>query len=389
MATQEDFEVLVDILASHSNYSTRFEALLELAVLDEAKVTDALIAALKDTNFEVRIAAVNALGIRNDSRIIDSLQAMLKDPDWMVREAVVDVLLNFGLASVNALLTAIDEEESILVQKIGETLASFESLALKPLLDFLNSSDVNKRIGAANCLQYFSNKAILKPLLEIFKAKAEDGILRFYAAGSLTSFKEEDVLEALIEVLQDQSENADARIGAASCLSVWKDEPRVIEVFPKVLEDKIIGVRAAAISSLSSTNSVEVKKAILKAFLDDDKQLRKAAISALNAENIREFIEPITKLVHEEDDSFIFDYAVVTLAEIDDIIVVEPLIQVLLLFREMARRKRLEDIIMPILKKKTFKDIAIAYISKLSEQVNNDKKRKTLSNILTYLNEKS
>ena len=258
MTAKRDVEGLIKALGHQKDVSVRKAAVIALGEIQDARVVEPLIAALKDSDKDVRGQAAIWLGGIKDARAVEPLITALKDSDKDVRGHVV---------------VALGEIE--------------DARAVEPLIATLNDSDRKVRKLAAIWLGKIKDTRAVEPLIAALKDSDKD--VRRQAAIALGEIKDTRAVEPLVAALMDVSV-CEAAADALDKIG-WQpgqDENSAAYWVFRQEWNKCIEIGAPAVEPLI---------AILK---DSDKEVRGAAASALGQIGDVRAVEPLAKALSEE-----------------------------------------------------------------------------------------
>ncbi|MDH5362206.1 MAG: HEAT repeat domain-containing protein, partial [Aigarchaeota archaeon] len=260
----------------------RWELVVTLRRIGDARAVEPLVQALKDEDRRVRHEAVQALGEIGDARALEPLAEALKDAHNTVRMSAADALGTIGDArAVEPLFQSVWDEDERARERAAEALGKMGEKAVAFLVQALKGENREARERAVSAL----NKIGWQP-----RDDAERAHYLVTRAPELGK-KEWDQLaqigepavEPLIYVLRDEhvsvrraAVEALGKIGSGRTrggLSYLFDEPeaeypvetreQVVEALVKALGDEDIRVCEEAAKALSSIGDLGAAEAIL------------------------------------------------------------------------------------------------------------------------------
>jgi HEAT repeat protein len=192
-----------------------------LARIGDARVADALIAALSSADWVVRMHAAKALGRIGEARAIPALMPLLQDKVKAVREETSGALAGLGPAAIPVLVEALTHEEWLVRLHAVESLGRTKSPdAVEPLLKLLfNDRDSSLREDAVRALGEIGDKRAVEFLLTALK---EPG-LRPLVAEALGRIGDRRAVPALVAVVEGTSRPGQSRT-VDGCGDQWTEE---------------------------------------------------------------------------------------------------------------------------------------------------------------------
>lgn len=248
-------------------------------VADEknGKDVDSLIKELKYGNDTTRSEAATALGNINDSRGFEQLMQALDDKNSSVRQ--------------NAVL-------------------AIDSLTGGSLIQSLKNKDIEVR----ECAIYkLGRLGVNGPLIQVLKDQNQNISVRESAAFALGSVGNKEAVEPLIQALNDSNPNL--RAEAAVDLGDIGDK-LAVEPLIRALKDENSTVRNYAAQGLRGINDSRAVEPLIQALTDNDSGVRGSAASALGILNDVRATGPLNKLLKEDNDYFVKEFAAYALEEI-------------------------------------------------------------------------
>jgi HEAT repeat protein len=214
--------------------------------------------AMDDANADVRRVAVSAIADNQSLSLLERLLEMCSsDPEEMVRAATAERLGGFAC---EAEVGTFPEEtarqiESVLVDRVrSETEA------------------LNVRCQALASAGYFSTEEVRN---EVHKALPRAG-LRIAAIRAIGHNLAPEWTPVLAE--QMASEDPGIRREAAEAAAAYED---AVDALSDMVDDPVISVQLAAISSLGKIGGAEAKDILIFCFESEDPVIKKAATAAL------------------------------------------------------------------------------------------------------------
>jgi HEAT repeat protein len=159
-----------------SDESDRCYAIEDLKEVNDPKIVDYLIDALKDPSVRVRETATDVLVLVGGNGVAEGVASLLESEEVPIRNAAIEILEKMGPAALNTLETCM-ESSSIDVRKfaidtVGKILnqTKFDSHEPKPrifsvLIDRLWASNANISGAAAEALGLSKDDSVIAPLM--------------------------------------------------------------------------------------------------------------------------------------------------------------------------------------------------------------------------------
>jgi HEAT repeat protein len=222
-----------------------------LGVLGNANTIPILVQCLRDEDIDVSIDAANALGnIRNVDAIPPLLESLKHDPNSEVKIAIVEALSKIGGQDV-----------------IPPLLEIAESCPNTMVWD--DTSDWNDWWD--------------------MQLKAVEALGRMRVA---------DAVPILTAILEDE-ESQDIESEVLKALALIGGEGEVVLI--KRLEQGLARERRRAATALSLSNSANTRKALVRAFLDKDINVRVAALHALGKLGASQYLDIILRFLNDPE----------------------------------------------------------------------------------------
>lgn len=340
------------------------------------------IAQLRKRKPALRLQAVESLGKTGDPRAIGPLIDALGDKEGSVQHKAINMLSEIGLPAVNALLAALEREDSRIQKNAVEILGNIGDVqAIHGLIELLGETHSDIWQHAANALQRIGTPVIpylwdtledieyairehaLELLGKIDDPQATEYLIR--ALGHHSSYIREKATEVLgrmapiTELRQTLTENnpllisqaidALGEIGGGQVIlplqqalahEDWQvrqhavnalaklNEPQAIETFAKVLHDPYQQVRESVIEALGQRNDDHSIMLLAKALNDTSPHLRARVVSLLGAIKDYRVVEPLIAALNDSEFN-IRRHAIEHLGRIGDSRAIRPLVQIL------------------------------------------------------------
>jgi HEAT repeat protein len=242
-------EPLIKQLNNPENISSWWLIAETLGNIGDKRAVEPLIEVLQNPlSFDERLSrryTCWALGKLRDARAVGVLIGVLhdriydEDEDYIVDEPDYETIE----AAIGA-LTLIDDPKAIepILQRIfegdiyyqGSLLTQWGEVALKPLLDALNSDNEHIRQVAASILGEFGDLRAVEPLIGRLRTDKSDEV-RHSAAYALGELEDVRAFDAMLEALNDRYEQT--RAYAAMGLGKLKDS-RALDALEKATQDE-------------------------------------------------------------------------------------------------------------------------------------------------------
>jgi HEAT repeat protein len=203
------------------NLTVQESAAAILASIGDARVVDALVAALAGADWVVRMHAARALGRIGETRAIPALMPLLQDKVKAVREETSGALARLGPAAIPVLVGALTHQEWLVRLHAVESLGKTKSPdAVEPLLRLLfNDRDSSLREDAVRALGEIGDARAVEFLLTALK---EPG-LRPLIAEALGRIGDRRAVPALVAVVEGTDRPEQTRV-VAGCGDQWTEE---------------------------------------------------------------------------------------------------------------------------------------------------------------------
>lgn len=215
-------------------------------------------AAMEDPNGDVRRVAVSAVLGNLNLGILEKLLALCSsDSDEIVRAAASERLGGF----------AYEAEVGTVPERFARRI---ESVLLERVQSETEATNV--RAQALASVGYFSTEAVRS---EIRRALTREP-LRIAAIRAMGRNIDPEWTEVLTE--QMGSDDATIRQEAAEACADYED---AVDALTDLVDDPVVSVRLAAISSLGKIGTTEAKDALIYCFESEDPVIKKAATAAL------------------------------------------------------------------------------------------------------------
>jgi HEAT repeat protein len=234
--------------------------------------------AMDDPNGDVRRVAVSAIvGDQNLNLMSKLLDLCASDPDEMVRATAAERLGSFAYEAEVGTLPA---ETAVRIQEVLLGRAQSETEAL------------GVRAQALASAGYFSTEEVRN---EIRLALTRAG-LRVAAIRAIGRNLDPEWTPVLVD--QMGSEDAVIRQEAAAAAADYED---AVDALSDLVDDPVIAVQLAAISSLGKIGGTEAKDVLIYCFESGDSVIKKAATAALR--EIETLEAPLATAGPERDDA--------------------------------------------------------------------------------------
>lgn len=262
--------------------------LIKIADFQDRRQTDSLIHFLLDKNPVYRTEAAAAFGSVQDS--VASLQlgsTLLEDPIVETRKAAAFALgQTGGVASVNALIPALEDKDSFVVY---ETLIALGKTVTKNDLDVLkrfNAKDTLTQSGLAWAFYHIGLRGLADSII-INKAKAfldpaysyqtRLGAAHFFSRGSKLAANFDN--ELIVAATSDKSPFV--RMAATSALRKLDSAKSIDPLLKLVSMDTDYRVRIGAVRSLATLDANRAVQAVINSLDDQNENVGIAASEAL------------------------------------------------------------------------------------------------------------
>jgi HEAT repeat protein len=163
--------VLIEAL-QNKNPTVRRIVAESLGSKDDPRVVEPLINALKDPEASVRENVIAALGKKNDARVIEPINSALQDKDLIVESGAIFILKKWKDPSSILPLIGVLSSSDWTTSSMAETvLVSFGPAAVDPLITALQNNDPDTRVWAARALDEIGDERSTQPLLDALQRK--------------------------------------------------------------------------------------------------------------------------------------------------------------------------------------------------------------------------
>jgi HEAT repeat protein len=306
-----DQEVIMALVAMGPDVLPRLFDLRERGVWEEEKTrqvvaevwgkiahpqeNNLLLDLLKDVSASVREAAVAALGRIKSAETITPLMALLKDPYPEVQERTIRSLLEMSAELPREhLVDMLRDKSACLRANVAILLGEIGYLpAISDMVFLLKDPDASVRRSAVYALGRFPFQKGVNPILTALGD--EDYQVRVAALKALESMEVGSIVGDLTPLVHDES--IWVRAALARTIGPVAGE-KGLALLLRLSEDVAGVVQIAAIGSLSQRRDEEILPVLLKHLSSEDRDVKKAAVTALGAfgdpsavENITPFLE--------------------------------------------------------------------------------------------------
>jgi HEAT repeat protein len=217
--------------------------------MNDPRIVDILIAALRDPNRDVRWNASYALIDFHDPRTVVPLLYALRDGDGLVRANAVEALTKIGdPQAVEPLIAALNDPHSHVRSKALEAMDVFhDSRAVDALVGLLTNPDARTRREAVKILGHLGDGRAIKPLLDALKSGDEE--VRCDVVEALGNLKVAQAVRPLIGILNNGEERTSTKICAVIALGEIGD-PRAANAIIAMIKGWDMSVKTRAIDAL-------------------------------------------------------------------------------------------------------------------------------------------
>lgn len=307
-------------------------------------------------------AILGAMGQCKDPRGTIFLLRLLNNPIPEIRLASVQSLAFTEDSRVVKLLVHYGKTHPELKYAVGDSLLKMKGYAVDPVIELLQSSDLEVVTDAVILLGRLKTADAVKPLMEIFQThtgpiqghvaeafgligepkcipaivpllKSSDDKVRVQTASALGRVPHPGCLKALIESLNDP--NPEVKKRCAMALGEIGDK-RAASALSKLLKDPQTELKITAAESLGRIGDEQAVPYLIEMCGDEDEAVILKALGALRKIKNPTSIEPLTKLLHHES-SRVRQQATDVLGQVGDAVVAEQL-------EQMLRNDRSEDV---------------------------------------------
>ncbi len=206
LINEQDVEGLIEALGYKSDSKVRSSAADALGGIEDKRVVEPLIKALKDESSKVRLSALDALVEISEPAVESLIEALGVDNYNLVREGAAKALGRIGdTRAVEPLVEVLKiKYTSIFSQnRAAEALVEIGEPAVIPLLEALKDEEDSPVEKFAENIFVEIGEPAVEPLVEALKDD-EDSIVRSSAAKALGEIGDKRAVEPLIEALDDE-----------------------------------------------------------------------------------------------------------------------------------------------------------------------------------------
>lgn len=241
-----------------------------------------LIQGLKNENYDVHQKAIDAIGKLGEKAIEPLIQA-LKDKNGTVREVALGTLIKIGRPAINPLIQALKDNDEdgreLTVWALREIVDRRDKRAVKTLIQALKDKSLGVRLEASKALVNIGDPAV-EPLIQVLKH--EDFEVRRVTIETLGEIGDNRSLEPLFQALNQAFEDYDKNnIRETAIRAIGKIKEPSIEPFILALKNNNWVVRRFAAETLGNIGDKRAIDHINKILSDEMKEVKKAAIEAL------------------------------------------------------------------------------------------------------------
>jgi HEAT repeat protein len=177
----------------------------DITKLKESKNLYGLINALKDPDVNIRSQVAEALAELKDDAATDALIEALSDDRWSVRRNAAWALGEISSArAILYLIGAFRKTWEGIDAYCAEALVKIGKPAVKPLLQAIDSQDLNTRYWSIEALGQIGDSRAVEPLITLLTDR--DAIIRYSATKALGTIADGKALDPLIKALRDPSD---------------------------------------------------------------------------------------------------------------------------------------------------------------------------------------
>ena len=300
-----DISKLLELLKS-DNPNVVKSALLALGYLKKEISLKNLLPFIKHKHWQLREAAVKAIERLELKEAVDYLFQRLDIVKETGRKIILDLLTSKKIPQ--------EEEDNKKVEThprvkraIAYAIANIDkNYLINPLINSLNSENINMKIAAVNGLGNIRNPIAVKPLLEIINTDNINLLQAIIVA--LGKIKSEEPVDKLIELSSHKSEIIRKEVIIA--LNHIKS-PKGVQVFKERLTDDSVEVRKTAVIALGNTRDDAVLPLLLKMAKDKSWQVRKAVASSLINYRNEDSIQQLIEFLNDENEDVVNEASLV------------------------------------------------------------------------------
>ncbi|MBM4386154.1 MAG: HEAT repeat domain-containing protein [Deltaproteobacteria bacterium] len=251
-------------------------------------------------------------------KVVAALEGRLNDPDIEVRKAAVYTLARLKDPKITAKLLALagDSSPEIREQAVVAASGSTEPRADEIILNALQDEADNVKKAGVIAARERGIKKALDVLFQMDKYR-DDGIRREVILAIRTLLSKEDIgknMDFFIDKLFDADEQI--RLCALDALSGLK-EIKVFSTVSEMIKDKSKNVRLKSLALIAGDKYPDAVEIIFRIImLDDDKEVRAAALKALGALGDQKALDPLQEFLNQETDTELKKVAAEALQEL-------------------------------------------------------------------------
>ncbi len=294
-------------------WKNRVNAAIELGEIGDPIAIFPLIEALKDEERVVSQSAVEALGKIGSPAIIPLIHILADENHWEIRSEVEDALIKIGKPAVRPLTRLLKNcNESFFISAANVLGQIGDPEAVLPLIDALEEGNLLIRGDAISALGKIRDKRAVSSIINDIK-KHGASLESIKALGELRDLS---TIPFLINMLR----NKERWVAAESLGKMGKAAVMPLAV---LLNNKEFNGQGVVAVALGHTGSKEAVTPLITAIRDKDPIASWRAARAL-VEIGEASVDPLIKMLNEEND-YIRMLAVDSLSQISDKRVVQPL----------------------------------------------------------------
>ncbi len=259
--------LLCDIASDHAEPSAlRAAVMTSLGWKNDKKSVSVLVQALTDSDAEIRIAAVCSLGQINDQSTIKNILPLLTDPEWKIREMTLWTIENLKYEKIDTIAENMIDDPSPEVQIAAINIIgrSCKPEFAKCILEKLKSKDLFVKKAAAKSITRFNESSVTVELRELLET---DGVL------------DETTYEIIMNLIGNKN---------------W------INTLKSLMNNPTENIRLAAISTISTIDSVEIIPILIESLQDKSKQICYFSILTLSKFRNKEIENIFIKIMYSE-----------------------------------------------------------------------------------------
>lgn len=175
-------------------------AAMALGKIGDMRTMEPLLEVVFDPSEDVRQAAAQALGKIGDPRAVKALSELTRDEHLIVRKAAVYALINIGPASVEPLVTVLEEPDADLRRSVVQAMSKMDDSVVPLIIPYLQHKIPYVRASAAEIVGAIRNVRAVRPLVDLLTDSNDE--VRRTAAMALGQIGDDAAVDPLVAALK-------------------------------------------------------------------------------------------------------------------------------------------------------------------------------------------